>query len=60
MSAMADVTLCASFKCPLRDDCQRAYDGRPLRFKQAWDTFEWRQMDSGATCQFIVPRKDGK
>lgn len=31
---MADVTLCTSFQCPLREDCQRAYDGRPVAFKQ--------------------------
>lgn len=57
---MADVTLCASFKCPLREGCKRAYDGRPVAFKQLWETFEWRETDSGAACQFLVPRKEKK
>lgn len=58
---MADVTLCSSFNCPLREGCKRAYDGRPLRFKQQWETFEWRETDSGAACQYLVPRaKEGK
>ena len=56
----ADVTLCSSFNCPLREECQRAYDGRPLRYKQSWETFEWRETDSVAACQFLVPRKEKK
>lgn len=57
---MADVTLCASFKCPLREGCERAYDGRPVAFKQSWAVFEWRDTSSGAACQHFVPRKEKK
>ena len=59
-AAMADVTLCTSFGCPLREGCKRAYDGRPVAFKQAWAAFEWRETSSGAACQFLVPRKEKK
>ena len=49
-----------AYAAALREECQRAYDGRPLRYKQSWETFEWRETDSVAACQFLVPRKEKK
>lgn len=55
---MADITMCSSEYCPVKDQCYRA-TAKPNKFAQSWSNFEYTCNENSGFNDFIRVKTKG-